>query len=118
MAGIATRIPDAKMLQNAWVAGEERRRRGGPPAAAGDDRRTPTVAVTLPSGEKVEGSLVRVDEFAVSLKLADGTLRSFRREGDVPKVEVHDPMKAHQDLLVDYTDKEMHDVTAYLVTLK
>ena len=118
LAGIATRIPDAKVLQNAWVAGEERRRRGGPPAAAADDRRTPTVIVTLASGQKVEGSLVRVDEFAVSLKLADGTLRSFRREGDEPKVEVHDPMKAHQELLVGYTDKEMHDVTAYLVTLK
>ncbi len=119
LAGIATRIPDPKMLQNAWVAGEEqRRRRGGAPAAAGDDRRTPTVVVTLASGEKLEGLLVRVDEFAVSLKLSDGTMRSFRREGDVPKVEVHDPMKAHQDLLVAYTDQEMHDVTAYLVTLK
>ena len=45
-------------------------------------------------------------------------MRTFRRNGDVPKVEVHDPMKAHRDLLSVYTDKDMHDVTAYLVTLK
>jgi cytochrome c oxidase cbb3-type subunit III len=29
-----------------------------------------------------------------------------------------DPLKAHKDLLPTYTDKEIHDVTAYLVTLK
>jgi hypothetical protein len=33
-------------------------------------------------------------------------------------VEVHDPMQAHKDLLSVYSDKDMHDVTAYLVTLK
>ena len=52
------------------------------------------------------------------MKLADGTVRTFRRDGEVPKVEVHDPMKAHRDLLATYTDKDLHDVTAYLVTLK
>jgi cytochrome c oxidase cbb3-type subunit 3 len=117
LAGIATRIPDPKILQNTWVAGEERRRRGAP---AGDvsERRAVTVEVTLPSNEKVEGKLVRIDEFMVSLELPDGTVRSFRREGDVPRVTVHDPMQAHRDLLAAYTDKDMHDVTAYLVTLK
>ena len=50
--------------------------------------------------------------------LADGTMRTFRRDGDVPKVEVRDPVKAHRDMLAVYTDKAMHDVTAYLVTLK
>ncbi len=119
LEGIATRISDPKMLQNAWVAGEERRRRGGTPSPKeGADRRTATAAVTLASGEKVEGKLERVDEFMVSLQLPDGTFRSFRREGDIPKVEVRDPMQAHKDLLTTYTDKDMHDVTAYLVTLK
>ena len=80
--------------------------------------RTVTVAVTLPSGERVEGRLVRIDDFLVSLALADGTIRTFRRDGDTPKVEVHDPMQAHRDLLAVYTDKDMHDLTAYLVTLK
>ncbi len=50
--------------------------------------------------------------------LADGTPRTFRRDGDNPKVEVHDPMKPHKDLLPVYTDTDIHNVTAYLVTLK
>ena len=66
----------------------------------------------------MEGRLVRIDDFYVTLGMADGTLRTFRRNGDVPKVEIHDPMKAHRDLLTVYSDKDMHDVTAYLVTLK
>ena len=41
-----------------------------------------------------------------------------QRTGDVPRVEIHDPMKGHRDLLSVITDQEMHDVTAYLTTLK
>ena len=50
--------------------------------------------------------------------LADGSSRSFRRDGDVPKVEVKNPRDAHLKLLPTYADKDIHDVTAYLVTLK
>lgn len=117
LQGIATRIPDAKALQNAWVAGGGRGRRGAPPGAP-SSRRTVMVAVTLPSGEHVDGRLVRIDDFFVTVGMDDGTTRTFRREGDVPKVDVQDPMKAHRDLLAVYSDKDMHDVTAYLVTLK
>jgi cytochrome c oxidase cbb3-type subunit 3 len=76
------------------------------------------VTVAMPSGEKLEGRLVLIDDFLVSLRLADDTVRTVSRNGDVPKVDVHDPMKAHHDLLSVYTDKDMHDLTAYLVTLK
>ena len=77
-----------------------------------------TVVVTQPTGEKVEGQLRRIDDFIVTLVDADGMERSFRREGDRPKVEVRDPLEGHRDLLAVITDKNMHDVTAYLVTLK
>jgi cytochrome c oxidase cbb3-type subunit 3 len=119
LQGIATRIPDPKTLQNTWVSGGGRGGRGGRGGAAPDasSARTVTVAVTLP-GETVEGRLVRIDDFLVTVGLADGTLRTIRRNGDVPKVEVRDPMKGHRDLLTVYSDKDMHDVTAYLVTLK
>ena len=79
---------------------------------------TVTVTVTLPSGEKAEGQLRRIDDFIVTLVQADGTERSFRRDGDRPKVDIRDPLQGHRDLLAVYTDKDMHDVTAYLVTLK
>lgn len=111
LAGIATKIPDAKTLQTTWVAGGGRR--GAPQPAS-----RATATVVLPSGESVEGQLVQIDDFLVSIKLADGTIRTFRRNGDTPKVTMRDPMKGHKDLLSDYTDQNIHDVTAYLVTLK
>jgi cytochrome c oxidase cbb3-type subunit 3 len=120
LQGIGASIPDPKALQNAWVSGGGGRGRGGRGAAASGapSARTVMVTVTLPSGQSVEGRLVRIDDFLVTVGLADGTLRSFARNGSAPKVDVHDPMKAHRDMLAEYTDQAMHDVTAYLVTLK
>jgi cytochrome c oxidase cbb3-type subunit III len=77
-----------------------------------------TVTVTLPSGETVEGVLDRIDDFVVSLTERDGTHRSFRTSGDTPKVEVHDPLQPHRQLLAKYTDADIHNVTAFLATLK
>jgi cytochrome c oxidase cbb3-type subunit 3 len=77
-----------------------------------------TVAVTLPSGEVVDGVLDRIDDFAVSLTDQKGNYHSFTRDGDVPKVELHDPMKGHTELLKQYTDADIHNLTAYLETLK
>lgn len=76
------------------------------------------VTVALASGEKVEGRLVRVDDFIVTLADADGTQRTFRREGERPKVEIHDPLQPHKDLLRVYSDKDIHNLTAYLVTVR
>jgi cytochrome c oxidase cbb3-type subunit III len=119
LQGLATRITDAKALQNAWVSGGGGRGRGGRGGAAGaPTARTVMVTVALPAGQSVEGRLVRIDDFLVTVGLSDGTARSFARKGDAPKIDVHDPMKAHRDLLAEYTDQTMHDVTAYLVTLK
>ena len=119
LKGIAARVPDAKTLQNLWVSGGVAAGRGGRGGRGrGSSGSTVTVTVTLPSGEKAEGQLRRIDDFIVTLVQADGTERSFRRDGDRPKVEVRDPLQGHRDLLAVYTDKDMHDVTAYLVTLK
>ncbi len=89
--------------------------RAAPPAAS---RSAITVTVTLASGQKVSGILDRVDDFSVSLHDSSGEYHSFTREGAVPAVEIHDPLKAHTDLLAKYTDADIHNVTAYLVTLK
>jgi len=114
MQGIATRVSDAMMLQNYWVGGGGFGRGG-----RGGGEPTPvTVTVTEASGQKTEGRLGRIDDFVVVVILQDGTSKSFRRDGDVPKVEVKDPREAHRKLLPTYTDKDIHDVTAYLVTLK
>jgi cytochrome c oxidase cbb3-type subunit 3 len=77
-----------------------------------------TATVTFPSGETVQGQLTHLDDFLITLKLSDGLTRSFRRNGNLPRILVRDPLQAHKDLLPVYTDKDIHDVTAYLVTLK
>jgi cytochrome c oxidase cbb3-type subunit 3 len=112
MQGIATRVGEPMALQNHWVTGGGRSgRNGGPPTPV-------TVVVTDATGQKFEGRLVRIDDFIVVLSQADGMSRSFRRDGGVPKVEIRDPRQAHLKLLPTYSDKDIHDVTAYLVTLK
>ena len=110
LAGIGARIPEPKELQNTWV-------RGGPGGRQAD-RPPVTVTVTLPSGERVTGRLDRLDDFIVVLTDANGRPRSFSRRGPVPRVEISDPLERHLQLLSIYTDKDIHDVTAYLTTLK
>jgi cytochrome c oxidase cbb3-type subunit 3 len=48
----------------------------------------------------------------------EGISRTFVRTGPTPVVEVHDPLRPHKDLLPVYADKDIHDVTAYLATIK
>ena len=74
--------------------------------------------MTYAKGEKVQADVCRIDDFIVSLTQPYWDTRSFLREGDTPKVEVHDPLKPHKELLKVYSDKDIHDVTAYLVTIK
>ncbi|HEV3058309.1 MAG TPA: c-type cytochrome [Vicinamibacterales bacterium] len=117
LKGIASRIADPRALQQWWLlpGGVGPGRGGAPPPGVVPPM---TATVTLPSGEKLEGRLVRIDEFTVSVMEADGTTRTFRRDGETPNVDVHDALKPHRDLLRAYTDKDIHDVTAYLVKLK
>jgi cytochrome c oxidase cbb3-type subunit 3 len=107
LQGLATRVSNPMQLQNYWVGGG----RGG-------NSKPVTVTVTDASGQKVEGRLGRIDDFIVVVLQDDGTSRSFRRDGDVPNIEIRDPREAHRQMLPTYADKDIHDVTAYLVTLK
>ena len=117
-AGIAAKLPDIMTLQNHWVsgggAGGGRGGRGG-----GGASRAITATVTDASGQKVEGRLLRMDDFIIIVALADGSQRSFRRESETsPQIQVRDPLEGHKKLLLEYTDKDIHNVTAYLATLK
>jgi cytochrome c oxidase cbb3-type subunit III len=85
--------------------------------AAAGAKKPVTVTVTPASGESVTGTLVEIDDFTVALRDASGQYRSFQRTPDL-KVEKHDPYAAHIALLDQYTDKDIHDLVAYLETLK
>jgi cytochrome c oxidase cbb3-type subunit III len=75
-----------------------------------------TVVVTLANGQQVKGPLEHTDDFVVALRDADGWYRSFAR--DQVKVELHDDLAAHRELLGKLTQAQMHDLFAYLQTLK
>jgi cytochrome c oxidase cbb3-type subunit 3 len=75
-----------------------------------------TAVVTLPSGEQIKGALVHADDFMVGLRDAFGWYRSFPR--DRVKVELQDPLTAHRELLGKLTQADVHNLFAYLETLK
>ena len=114
LQGIATRIGDPRTLQQSWLLPGSLAGRGAPPPSR---PRPPTATVTLPSGEKIQGEVERVDDFVVSLKTADGGRRTFRVTNGV-QVSISDPLQPHRDLLRKYKDADIHNVTAFLSTLK
>jgi cytochrome c oxidase cbb3-type subunit 3 len=119
LKGIASRVTDPRALQDLWVSGGGGRGRGRGRGAGGAASGDPaTVTVTPASGPRVEGRLVRIDDFTVTLIQEDGTRRTFARDGNEPKVEVRDPADAHRKLVQALADKDMHNVTAYLWTIK
>jgi len=115
LAGIGKKF-EPFALQGKWL---QPRVAGGRGAVANVTPRSAIrIKVTLPSGEVVSGIVDRIDDFNVSLRDSAGEYRSFTRNGDTPKVELTDPLQAHRDMLAKYTDADIHNVTAYLVTLK
>lgn len=72
--------------------------------------------ITLPSGEKVSGKVAYADEFTIGVRGEDGTYRSFRRSAVSTKID--DPTDHHWELLSKYTDDDVHNLIAYLQTLK
>ena len=93
-------------LQNRWLW----------PSGGRGSAQPAQATVTLSSGEQVAGRIKRIDDFDVSIVDAAGAYRSWPR-GSV-KVEVADPLAAHRLLLEKYSDTDIHNVTAFLATLK
>jgi len=118
LQGIAARLADPRALQNLWVSGGASGRGGGGRGGGDAEGSRVTVTVTAPGGAPITGRLVRIDDFVVTLIEENGIRRTFRREGAVPKVEVKDPLEPHRRLVLELTDRDMHNVTAYLATLK
>jgi cytochrome c oxidase cbb3-type subunit 3 len=118
LAGIGNRY-DPKAIQNLIVSGGGarfgRRSAGSEPSSKPP---TPTVTVTLPSGQVVRGELDHISAFIVALRDSDGTYRSFARHGSIPKVVVTNPLQWHIDRLPKWRDADIHNLTAYLVTVK
>ena len=100
------------------VGGEGRGRGRGEGEPAGVSRTARTAAVTLPTGEAFSGVLVRLTDFDVTIHDDSGRTLSWLRSGNVPRVQVTDPLQGHIDLLPKHKDADIHNLAAYLATLK
>jgi cytochrome c2 len=115
LKGIGGRY-DAATLQGRFLfpRGGGRGGRGG--GGAGGAKQL-TLTITPPNGPAVTGIPMTFDDFDVSVRDEKGEVHAFTRSPQL-KVVRNDPFAMHDQLLDVYTDKNMHDMLAYLVTLK
>jgi cytochrome c oxidase cbb3-type subunit III len=106
LAGVGKKY-DAVTLQGRFLYPRPRSR----------DDQPSKVTITTASGQVVTGTLEFADDFNVALRDSAGDYHSFSRDAHL-KVEIHDPLAAHAELIKKYTDADMHNLLAYLVTLK
>jgi mono/diheme cytochrome c family protein len=116
LAHIASRM-DPPALQQGFLFPGGRGGRGRGRGAATAAAKPVTVTVTPPTGAVITGTLVHIDDFNVSLRDGAGEYHSFKRTPAL-KVVTHDPAQTHHELLDRYTDQNIHDIVAYLETLK
>ena len=107
LAGIGTRLEPITIQQRFLF----------PQAVRRPDAKVTTVTVTTGAGETLTGPLETMDDFNVSLRDASGAYRTVRRT-PATRIVKSDPFAAHVALLPRLTDKNIHDVVAYLETLK
>ncbi len=107
-AGLASRLEGLVLMQRMLYPGG--RGRGGAPPAA------PVATITLPSNQTVTGKVVYQDEFTIAITDPTGWYRSWPTSQ--VKVSVSDPLSGHIALLPKYTNDDLHNVLAYLQTLK
>jgi len=74
------------------------------------------VTITLPSGKTVKGTVAYQDEWTIGIHDENKAYRSWK----VNKVRIAiDPgLDGHVALFPQYSDADIHNLTAYLVTLK
>jgi cytochrome c oxidase cbb3-type subunit 3 len=104
LKGVASKYQGLVLLQRMLYP-------AGQPAPA-----RPKVTVSLPSGETVVAPLASEDEFTIVILDPAGARQTYQKTG--VKFKIDDPMSAHFDLLGKYTDGDMHNVFAYLETMK
>ena len=97
----AKRNHDAPTLQTAILSG-------------GRGAANITATVTLENGEKFTGTPWRINDFFVEIRLANGENKTWLRNGEWPKVTQVNRLQAHVDLVLKYTDDDIHNLAAYL----
>jgi cytochrome c oxidase cbb3-type subunit 3 len=111
LAHIAGKYSEPKTLQNMMLLNRDS---GWSPRTGKDV----TATITYRDGRTVKGYLSSVSDFKVVIRDDEGTETVVARADGEPRVELTDRLQAHLDLLAKYSDNDIHNLTAYLVTLK
>jgi cytochrome c oxidase cbb3-type subunit III len=111
LARIGSKYPDAKRLQNNMLLN---RSFFWSPALGQDV----TAVVTYQDGRKLTGFLSSVSDFKVIIRDQAGKETTLTRSNGEPSVVLTDRLQHHLDLLEVYRDADIHNLTAYLATLK
>jgi cytochrome c oxidase cbb3-type subunit 3 len=75
-----------------------------------------TATIKTAKGETFSGRLAHLDAFYVAIEKKDGWYQSWPRKEVT--VDVQNPIAGHIELLSKYTNRDVHNLFAYLETLK
>jgi cytochrome c oxidase cbb3-type subunit 3 len=106
-AHIGSKFHSPEQLQRGWIW----------PMRSGDTSLAPTAVVKMSDGTTISGRVTQVSDFRITLVDQSGQTHAIDREPDV-EVKMNDPLSAHQELILFLRNDDMHNVTAYLETLR
>jgi len=111
LAHIASKYPDPKAMQNAMLIN---RGLNWSPRT----NRDVTATITYANGRTLKGYLSSVSDFKVVIRDDNNVETELSRKDGDPKVVLTDRLQHHLDLLAIYMDDDIHNLTAYLATMK
>jgi mono/diheme cytochrome c family protein len=109
-AHFAARFRSPEQLQRGWVWPSR-------PAGAGDSSLAVTATVKMPNGSAIAGRVTKVSDFRIALLDSANQTRIVERKPGV-KVSIADPLAPHEEMIQTLTNQDLHDVSAYMETLK
>jgi mono/diheme cytochrome c family protein len=104
---IATKFRSPEQLQRGWIW----------PSRSVDGPLAITAKVKTRDGSTIAGRVTQVSDFRITLIDAAGQRHAIEREPGA-EVEMNDPLAAHEQMITTLTNDDMHNVTAWLATLK
>jgi mono/diheme cytochrome c family protein len=106
-AHIGSRFRSPEQLQRGWIW----------PSRASDAKLAMTATVKTRDGAVLAGRVVQVSDFRIVVVDAAGQKHAVEREAGVG-VEIKDPLAAHEQMILTLSNSDMHNVTAWLASLK
>ena len=106
-AHIGSRFRSADQLQRNWIW----------PQRSSNAALAIMATVKTPDGTTSSGRLRQISDFRITLEDSAGRAHVIERTPGV-EVEMKDPLAPHQEMIMTLQNEDMHNVTAYLETLK